>query len=63
MMTYPFCQTKKKRFGVIYYKNISNIRPVQQNQTTDRKQKNRKQEQINKGQKEEKKPRILRIPI
>lgn len=42
MMTYPFCQTKKKRFGVIYYKNISNIRPVQQNQTTDRKQKNRK---------------------
>ena len=43
MMTYPFCQTKKKkRFGVIYYKNISNIRPVQRNQTTDRKQKNRK---------------------
>ena len=37
-MTYPFCQTKKKkkRFGVVYYKNISNIRPVQQNQTTNK---------------------------
>lgn len=49
MMTYPFCQTKKKkRFGVIYYKNISNIRPVQQNQTTDKKQKKKQKIGTNK---------------